>query len=888
MDRPYDAFAFHGSPSSSPRSGSHRDLREDQESRVERKVMFRSQVRQLHLEREKQKAKTDGQPDTSLEGPAVTWTATIFDAADDFTRGSVRPRIVFKDDQPLTLTPNTATDPHTAASEKGLETTTFPAWKGCVFDVSFRAKCEFPNDLERGLSSETIVPESLKLFSSSRLTLTIRSPFLYKRLSEMVGYYPSFQGGSPKEGLASHEPISENTPINWGIYEPFAALMHCFPDIKDFVLNSTRSNSSEVRAVIDKAEGPDSSQADRLRAQVGVEGALRLEREHVRRLYEFLKPRYQAQVVPAQDHLKKSQPLIAFDMLWYLFRPGTDVYIWDKGSAYVCVVDYVRSDIDEREENHQARLSDKGESRVAFWILDLWYLDTDGARVARSRRQDYIIPAYTGYQKVTMLPVCPTAMWDAFDNGEQRQAIMRRSKLHLKALQQGHLQVHYDGPVNRQRQYAGTMVIDPRRGLLQMKDDPPRFIQIRDYTQHYKDYDSIIVNTDQRLNDPITHAELDFEPSLSDHSTSDSHKAVVGRGPIMNRFFNEEGPLGDLTQVSKATMPMKKDLSDHQLLLLCPLTRAFALKTKQWVTIAVDYARETTPSELSLANLVLGSDELETVRGLSKRQNSKHDIWAADFIEGKGTGQIILLHGPPGVGKTYTVEAIAEWLHRPLLALTIADIGTIETRVELELIRWFTLAEAWNAVLLVDEADIFLEKRQNRDLARNGLVSAFLRRMEYFEGLLFLTTNRVGQIDDAFISRVHIAIGYKALDGEDRKRIWNGFFQKLLKERAGKIQIAPGAKKWVLEMAASGKAQLNGRDIRNALQTAITLAEAEAEEDPDFDPSKMAIVVDQSHFQRVLDISHRFHEYVQSIRREDEQTRANRRQDRNDLWYNET
>lgn len=69
------------------------------------------------------------------------------------------------------------------------------------------------------------------------------------------------------------------------------------------------------------------------------------------------------------------------------------------------------------------------------------------------------------------------------------------------------------------------------------------------------------------------------------------------------------------------------------------------------------------------------------------------------------------------------LEAISEWLHRPLLALTVADIGTIETRVEKQLFKWFDLAEAWNAVLLVDEADIFLERRQNRDLSRNGLVS---------------------------------------------------------------------------------------------------------------------------------------------------------------------
>lgn len=156
--------------------------------------------------------------------------------------------------------------------------------------------------------------------------------------------------------------------------------------------------------------------------------------------------------------------------------------------------------------------------------------------------------------------------------------------------------------------------------------------------------------------------------------------------------------------------------------------------------------------------------------------------------------------------------------------------------------------------------------------------------MEYFKGLLFLTTNRVGQIDDAFISRVHIAIGYKAFSPQNRSRIWEGFSRKLAKEQAGKIQISPGARKWVLQKAESGNAQLNGRDIRNALQTAITLAEAEAEEDPSFDFDKMTIIVDQSHFERVLEISNKFHDYVQSIRREDERKRAAARYDRNDYW----
>lgn len=116
--------------------------------------------------------------------------------------------------------------------------------------------------------------------------------------------------------------------------------------------------------------------------------------------------------------------------------------------------------------------------------------------------------------------------------------------------------------------------------------------------------------------------------------------------------------------------------------------------------------------------------------------------------------------------------------------------------------------------------------------------------MEYFKGLLFLTTNRVGQIDDAFISRVHVAIGYQSLNEETGRKVWNGFFRKLVCDRAGKIQITPDAKKWVLD--TTNETQLNGRDIRNALQTAITLAEFGR--DPEYNES-LGTIVTKAHFQ---------------------------------------
>jgi hypothetical protein len=74
--------------------------------------------------------------------------------------------------------------------------------------------------------------------------------------------------------------------------------------------------------------------------------------------------------------------------------------------------------------------------------------------------------------------------------------------------------------------------------------------------------------------------------------------------------------------------------------------------------------------------------------------------------------------------------------------------------------------------------------------------------------------------------------------------------------------------------------ELNGREIRNALQTAIALAEYEARMQGG--EGDEMVTVEQGHFEDVLGMCERFHEYVGSIRREDEKKRASGRGDRND------
>ena len=91
-----------------------------------------------------------------------------------------------------------------------------------------------------------------------------------------------------------------------------------------------------------------------------------------------------------------------------------------------------------------------------------------------------------------------------------------------------------------------------------------------------------------------------------------------------------------------------------------------------------------------------------------------------------------------------TAECVAEYTRRPLMVLTSADVGITAEDVEQNLGKNFKIAKKWGALLLIDEADIYLERRSEADLVRNSLVAAFLRSLEIYDGILFLTTNRTG------------------------------------------------------------------------------------------------------------------------------------------------
>lgn len=323
------------------------------------------------------------------------------------------------------------------------------------------------------------------------------------------------------------------------------------------------------------------------------------------------------------------------------------------------------------------------------------------------------------------------------------------------------------------------------------------------------------------------------------------------------------GPFANFEDLSPLTSaPPNNDL---YFLVCSPNIPAFVLSDRRWGQVTIDHLSDVKCDTEAFKYLVLDEGVKSTVKALIGKfasSDGKVSPWPNDFVRNKGEGRIFLLHGSPGVGKTCTAECVAELTRRPLLSLTSGDISTSMSSwsVEQNLHYFLTLGERYGALVLLDEADVYLEERRPRDLRRNGLVSIFLRALEYYRGVLFLTTNRVESFDPAFTSRIHVALHYKRLGEADRARIWANNFDRLERDSSRKVYVTPSAKELVFDHRIDGEVNAlrwNGREIRNALQTAVALAETEA-----LDEGLEKVSVAARHIRQVVKMSRGFKEYL--------------------------
>ncbi|CAG9977275.1 unnamed protein product [Clonostachys byssicola] len=568
---------------------------------------------------------------------------------------------------------------------------------------------------------------------------------------------------------------------------------------------------------------------------------------------------------------------ISFEHIWYLFQPGSIVWSKDQGHEQLYAVyemtveryrqratrklpsksraykisdngdssnqprnlDYSYSgQFDDNRDNFHSGTGDLGEdAEYPPLILKCYYTVYDGSLIGPSCR-DLYITYFSGEKAVIDLPVYPVSL---HPNGT---AILHRFQERGRKLVswEGHL--HYEGPTLPppygqtsdfpfwSQELDQEVYADPKTGY--------RFMELRDRPAMSKPAsgpsNTIYIRTERDLSKIHTRAEVIHQ--FRDDSI-DWKRSV--------KFLRSQ-PIGTRIVSKEKALEVKGYLQLLPYQALC-----FIFRKRGWCHLDVDLLRQIDKSEAATKS---GFDELvipDTYRDLliSVIASYKPDLKSRgeagrprissqmDIVRGKGRGLIILLHGPPGVGKTSTAETIAAYTKRPLYVLTSGDIGLTSGDIEANLSYHFNLASKWGCIMLIDEADVFLMKRDWYDIERNALVSVennqckvFLRVLEYYSGILFLTTNRAGVIDEAFKSRMHLYLRYPSIDLTSTKLIWGKLLDRIAREnKENKIRIEfdrSALLKYASEHFESHKEKRttwNARQIRNAFQTAIALSQ---------------------------------------------------------------
>jgi SpoVK/Ycf46/Vps4 family AAA+-type ATPase len=191
-----------------------------------------------------------------------------------------------------------------------------------------------------------------------------------------------------------------------------------------------------------------------------------------------------------------------------------------------------------------------------------------------------------------------------------------------------------------------------------------------------------------------------------------------------------------------------------------------------------------------------------------------HEEWGLPLFPSPGV--VTLFSGPSGTGKTTTAEVIAHELgvdmfRVDLSALVSKYIGETEKNLE----EIFSAAHAGDYLLLFDEADALFGTRSKvsdaRDRYANMEVSYLLQRLESYDGFVVLTSNFQGNIDQAFLRRIHATVHFVMPSVDDRARIWQ---RCLAKAPTDQLDLPFVAEKF----------DLTGGSIRNAALTAAFFA----------------------------------------------------------------
>ncbi|MCJ7800045.1 MAG: AAA family ATPase [Polaromonas sp.] len=196
--------------------------------------------------------------------------------------------------------------------------------------------------------------------------------------------------------------------------------------------------------------------------------------------------------------------------------------------------------------------------------------------------------------------------------------------------------------------------------------------------------------------------------------------------------------------------------------------------------------RSVTTYDLAMLNVVSRFEISRIVQALKSR--------------GHGT---LCFYGPPGTGKTALAEHVAQALEQPLLIKQASDLmSKYVGETEQNMAAMFREAEAEKAVLLLDEADSFLQDRRGAQRTYEVTeVNEMLQGMERYAGIFICTTNLLESLDQAALRRFTFKIQFLPLTNAQREAMFvtealagdaSQLTVSLQKRLAGLAQLCPG------------------------------------------------------------------------------------------------
>ncbi|MCJ1308129.1 hypothetical protein MMC25_001781 [Agyrium rufum] len=484
----------------------------------------------------------------------------------------------------------------------------------------------------------------------------------------------------------------------------------------------------------------------------------------------LLQPILRAEIIPhieaMSDFVKNG--VISFESLWTIFVPGMELHIKIDGQDRL---------MELTDSQYGANMG--GE----YFSLEYRYIDCDGSSFGYVS-SSIDIEKFEGVRKIVNLDAFPAHLYPGVESLVTRLCERGRKFERLNGF-------HH-------MSYSGFYIARTSRQIRKRHVESSRIIIDRQTFNMYDTPGSGLIPINSESNADLEGSEEVTGPLNVIYQAS-------------SEAFTRYRAALDEHKATRADAP--NILTPKQRLLCTSVVRGYCLAFKTWAEFYVDHIGPIKWSHDAFPRLVLPHGYKEIIRAFVQEQLSREDDFD-DIVYGKGLGFIMLLSGEPGVGKTLTAESVAEEMRQPLYLMSASELGETATEVEESLEQVLQLTNRWNAILLLDECDMFLEARSTADIRRNRLVSVFLRQLEYYRGVMFLTSNRINDFDAAFESRIHLTIHYPPLDTASRLHVWKTFV------RMGDLETQLDDS----DLDSLAKMELNGRQIKNIIKTARLLS----------------------------------------------------------------